>query len=266
MKTSAHALPAPGTCSSDLRESVKVTKWTAVAGRTVYFGHQSVGRDIIAGIVRLNEEHQVGLRVVHTSDPTSIDAPAFVHFRAGNNRDYASKNAALLRLLNARSHPDGAIVLLKYCYVDILLRADSDVLFAAYAEMVETINFEHPDVTVVHATIPLTTVEGLFLAGARRFLGRPTLREAAAARHRYNELMRAAFSGDHSLFDLARIESMAPNGARATFRVAATAVETLARPNTTDGGHLSAACQQAAASALLDVLALAIMKSRARVV
>jgi hypothetical protein len=169
-------------------------------------------------------------------------------------------------LLKARSCPDGAIVLLKYCYVDIVRPADSDMLFAAYSEMVETISFEHPDVTLVHATIPLTTVEGLLLAGARRFLGRPTLRAAAAARHRYNELMRAEFSVDQPFFDLARIESTTPNGGVATFRVSETSVETLAPPNTTDGGHLTPQCQEAAAWALLDVLGAAITKSRARVV
>jgi hypothetical protein len=237
----------------------------AIAGRTVYFGHQSVGRDVIAGVARLNDEQALGLRIIQTADPSSVAGPAFIHFRAGINRDYASKNAALLRMLQERSQPDGAIVLLKYCYVDLTASADSDAVFAAYSEMVETITFEHPDVTLVHTTIPLTTVESLVSAGAKQFLGRPTFREAAVARHRYNALVRAEFGGDQPLFDLARVESTRPDGTLATFKTADAWIETLASENTSDGGHITPECQLTAAAALLNVLVEAIRASRARV-
>jgi len=119
-------------------------RWGAVAGRTIYFGHQSVGRDLIAGIKRLNHDGAIGLSLIQTEDPTSLTGPAFVHFLAGSNRDYASKNAALLRLLKTRKQADEAIVLLKYCYVDIGGDLDPDTLFSAYCEMMETIQSSIP--------------------------------------------------------------------------------------------------------------------------
>jgi hypothetical protein len=239
-------------------------RWANVASRTIYFGHQSVGRDVMAGLSRLNEDRGLALRVVQTDNPGSLTGPAFVHFMAGNNRDYASKNAALLRLLEARHRENEAIVLLKYCYVDINNGRDADSVFAAYCEMAETIQFEHPDVTLVHTTIPLTTVESLIRARSRQLLGRPTLRRAAIARHRYNELVRAEFAGNQPIFDLARIEATRSNGTLATFMARDSLIEILAPENTWDGGHLSTRCQLATAAALLDVLADVIVGSSAR--
>src|SRR5712671_2835411 len=93
------------------------SRWSVIAGRTVYFGHQSVGSGVVAGVARLKQRHALPLRVVHTGDPAAVSGPAFVHFLVGDNRDYASKNAALLRLLDSRTRAERPVVLLKYCYV-----------------------------------------------------------------------------------------------------------------------------------------------------
>jgi hypothetical protein len=230
------------------------SRWSAIADRTVYFGHQSVGSGVIAGVEELRAEHALPLRIVQTRDPATVAGPAFVHFLAGQNRDYASKNASLLRLLESRTRAQRPVVVLKYCYADITCPADTITMFEAYCDTVDTIQFEHPDVSIVHTTIPLTTVETTFKWRSKQFLGRPTRREAAVARHRYNELVRAEFSGAEPIFDLAKVESLRPDGMFAGFSVGGCMVETLAPHNTYDGGHLNVRCQKAAAEALLDVL------------
>jgi hypothetical protein len=233
------------------------TKWSVVAERTIYFGHQSVGIGIVSGVERLGEELALPLRIVQTREPETVTGPAFVHFLAGQNRDYGSKNAALLRLLESRTRAERPVVLLKYCYVDIDSSADADTMFVAYRDTVEMIHFEHPDVTVVHATIPLTTVESAFKAAGRKVLGRPTRREAAVGRHRYNELVRAEFAGSEPIFDLAKVEATRPDGSLAGFTTGAKRIETLAPENTCDGGHLNPRCERVTAEALLEVLASA---------
>jgi len=230
------------------------SRWSVIAERTVYFGHQSVGTGVVAGVERLAQEHSLRLRVVQAREPATVTGPAFVHFLAGQNRDYASKNAAVLRLLESRTRTQRPVVLLKYCYLDINSPADPATMFEAYRDTVDTIQFEHPDVTVVHATVPLTTVESAFKSGARQLFGRPTQREAAVARHRYNELVRAEFKATEPIFDLAKVESTQPDGMVAGFTSGGCMVETLAPHNTYDGVHLNARCQRAAAEALLDVL------------
>ena len=194
------------------------------------------------------------MKLVETYEPSAILQPAFVHFRAGRNMDPASKNAAMLRMLESRPRADRAIVLLKYCYVDIDRRTDVNAVFAGYQAMVRTIRTRYPDVTIVHSTVPLTTVESSAKARAKELLGRPSLRQDAIARQRYNELVRAAYAHREPLFDIARIES----GYRRTpvgFDANGKRVETLALEYTTDGGHLNERGQELVAKELLSVLA-----------
>jgi len=230
------------------------SRWSVIADRTVYFGHQSIGNAVVAGVEELTREHVLPLRVVQTRDPAAVTGPAFVHFLAGQNRDYASKNAAVLRLVESRARAQRPVVLLKYCFVDLYAPADAPTMFEAYCDTVEAIQFEHPDVTVVHSTIPLTTVEGTFKSGAMQFAGRPTRREAAIARHRYNELVRAEFTDAQPIFDLARVEATQLDGTLAGFTAGGCMIETLASDNTDDGSHFNARCQRAVAETLLDVL------------
>ena len=136
---------------------------------------RGVGNAIVAGVEGLKQEHSLPLRVVQTREPATVTGPAFVHFLAGLNRDYASKNAAVLRLLETKTRAQNPLVLLKFCYVDIDSPTDPGTMFEAYRDTVDTIQSEHPDVTVVHATIPLTTVESAVKSSAKQFLGRPTM-------------------------------------------------------------------------------------------
>jgi hypothetical protein len=234
-------------------------RWSVIAQRTIYFGHQSVGTSVCAGVEELSQAHGMPLQVVRTRDPEAFPGPAFVHFLAGRHRDYASKNASLLRLLESSTRARDPIVLLKYCHGDISSFHESTMLFDAYCETVDAIRFEHPDVTLIHATIPLvTTIESL-RERAKRYMGRPTARESAIARHRYNELVRNEFGLSEPIFDVARIQSTGVGGTRAGFNADGTVIETSAVENTSDGGSdLSASCRIAAAESLLEVISTAI--------
>jgi hypothetical protein len=170
--------PEPG---ENGRRSRTASRWSVIAERTVYFAHQSVCTGVIAGVEELKAEYALPLRVVQTRDPATVTGPAFVHFFAGQNRDYASKNAAMLRLLESRTRAPRPVVVLEYCHLDINSLADSATMFEAYRDTVDTIQFEHPDVTVVHATVPLPMVETVFRWRAKQFLGRPTRRQSAVA-------------------------------------------------------------------------------------
>jgi len=235
--------------------STDAERWRTVAKRAVYFGHQSVGDNIAAGIERLNSDLKLGLRLVQTHEPSAVSHPAFVHFHAGRNQDPSSKNAAIVRMLESRPRPDQAIVLLKYCYVDIDHDRDVEAMFSAYQATVRNIRARFPDVTIVHSTVPVTTVETAMKAQAKQLLGKPSVRQAAITRQRYNALVRAAFAGREPLFDIARIESTGPNHERVFFDAKGQKIETLAPEYTSDGGHLNERGQALVAKELLNVLA-----------
>jgi hypothetical protein len=249
------SLHEPEPCAAeDLTSSPRPSRWSLVARRTVYFGHQSVGSDVCAGIRDLATDYSLPLTLVQTREPESVTGPAFVSFLAGRHRDYASKNAAMLRLLESPTRARNPLVLLKYCYGDITSPSEYRMLFDAYRDTVDTIEFEHPDVALIHSTIPLTTVESGFKARTKRYLGRTTRRDAALGRHRYNELLRAEFGGFEPIFDIAQVQALNADGTISGFASDGSKIETLAVENTAGGTDLNPRCRRLAAEALLDLL------------
>jgi hypothetical protein len=227
-----------------------------LATRRIYFAHQSVGGNIVAGIERLRATHAApGLRLVETREAASVDGAAFVHFLAGRNADPASKNADFLAALDARPARDGGIALLKYCYLDIQASSDPAQVFADYKATVAAAHARHPDLTIVHVTMPLTTDEGAAKALVKRVMGRASGRDIARKRQQYNDLLRREYAGREPVFDLAALESTRPGGERVAFRQGGETIATLAPDYTDDGGHLNAVGQQVAAERLLTFLA-----------
>ena len=229
-----------------------------LAALRIYFAHQSVGSNVVAGLERIGRDTPgLGLRTVLTRDPELLTgAPAFVHFLAGRNGDPASKNADFIRMLDRRPKRDSAIAMLKYCYIDASSSMSAAEIFAAYQGTIATVRQRHPDVRIVHATMPLTTVETGAKAAVKRAFGRiEDNRAEAVKRHRFNQLMRGAYATKEPLFDIAALEARRPDGSPSFFIADGEAIPTLARELTWDGGHLNDVGQRLAAEALVEVLA-----------
>lgn len=237
---------------------VTSAEWDRLAGRRIFFGHQSVGDNLMEGVARIvATEPRIRLRVEKSDRPTFADGPALVHALIGRNYEPESKSAAFLDALSGEDTPD--VALYKLCYVDIGPTTDPDALFADYVRTVERAQSLHPALTIVHVTVPLMTarpatgVKGF----ARRVLGRGPSPEIDnnVKRNRYNALLRARYAGRAPVFDLARIESTHPDGSRSYFLRGADTVYTLAPELTTDGGHLNELGQRLAAEGFLALLA-----------
>ncbi len=76
-------------------------------------------------------------------------------------------------------------------------------------------------------------------------------------RDEYNRLLRATYAGREPIFDLARIESTAPDGRLVTVTWDGITVPAMAPEYTVDGGHLNALGRQRAAREFIAVLAQA---------
>src|SRR5438105_8712607 len=65
---------------------VSPAEWNALANRRVFFGHQSVGANIVAGITDILSSHpEIPIRVVESKDlPGSVIA-GFYHAKIGRN-------------------------------------------------------------------------------------------------------------------------------------------------------------------------------------
>ena len=221
----------------------------------IFFGHQSVGANIVQGIQELMaDDTRLKLKVLASADPASISGPAFVETSIGRNTDPASKDAAFASIVNNDLGSQHAVAMYKYCYVDINASTDVRQLFENYKERIDLLQRAHPTLTIVPITVPLTTVEPATEAWIKSAAGRTTMRAAEAKRNEFNNLLRRAYADKEPIFDLAEAESTRPDGSRSYFMSGNEKIYTLAAEYTSDGGHLNAAGRRAAAQRLLTVL------------
>ena len=225
-----------------------------LAAARIYFGHQSVGGNVIEGLREVDPESGAGpLKIVHSRDLAS-GGPALFEFTIGENGRPESKMKDFAAALEQIDDAAPAIAIFKYCYLDVTPATDVDQLFASHRKALNEMRARHPNLVFVHVTAPLTTVETGPRFLVKRLLGKPTSREANVNRNRFNAMLRAEFPGE-PIFDLAKVESTRPDGSRSFFRDGADIVYVLAPELTDDGGHLNAAGRRAAADEFTAVLA-----------
>lgn len=232
---------------------VPASAWSRLAARRIFFGHQSVGYNIMAGVGSLlSSRPEIGLNVVE-SVPTA--AAGFYHGKVGRNTAPESKLDEFAGIVERAPWPDGGIAMVKLCYVDVHPGSDPEALFAAYRQKMSDLSARRPEVTFVHFTLPLTAARRSFSHWKNRLLGRATHEDVNAIRNRYNDLLLEAYENREPVFDVARLESTLPDGSRSFLERGTERVYTLTREYTDDGGHLNAAAQRFVAERLLVFLA-----------
>ena len=235
-------------------QDVTGAQWTALAHRRVFFGHQSVGQNIMDGVAEVLTSHpEIGLKVVESENLAG--EPAFYHARVGRNEYPLEKIGELVQVADRAFGTGNGVVMVKLCYADAQPGTDARALFEAYRRQIETLRARHPGVTVVHFTMPLTVSEGRKEYFKKKFLLRVTDRDRNVVRNRYNRLLLAYYGGKEPVFDIARLESTRPDGSRLFFMQGADTVYSLAREYTPDGGHLNEVARHTMAEQLLIFLA-----------
>lgn len=232
-------------------------EWNALASRRIYFGHQSVGRDIMQGVRRvLDENPSIPLRTVQADDPNSVEGPGFIEGQVGQNTQPETKTAGFVSAMeNGFADEAGSVAMYKFCYVDVNTGTDPEQLFRDYEAAIDELQRRHPELTVVHFTLPLHLATDGLREQARTLLGRSTQIRLNMIRNRYNELLRERYSGTEPVFDIALLESTRPDGTQAYISYGGRKVYMLAPEWTYDGGHLTDAAQNHVAERLLVFLA-----------
>jgi hypothetical protein len=226
-----------------------------VSQRSIFFGHQSVGDNILDGLNRLGASAGVPLRIAAVSSAGAIAPGNLGHVFVGENRNPLGKLKAFERAF--AKQPSGVdIAVVKLCYLDFTPETDATRLFEAYRSTLTQLKRGNPGTVFVHVTTPLTQVESGVKALVKRVLGRaPYGMVENLRRAEYNELLRKEYAGKEPLFDLARLESIAPDGAPQTAEWNGKTAPVLAAAYTSDGGHLNDTGKLRAARELVSVLA-----------
>ncbi|MFO1077533.1 MAG: hypothetical protein U1E73_07390 [Planctomycetota bacterium] len=227
-------------------DSSLVAALRTMAGARVWFGHQSVGGNILDGIAALAEEAGVPFRVEDAAIGANGQPVAkFEDFARRAERDPA----------------DGLqLMAMKLCYVDLPPETDVAALLVAYRGAVERARKARPGLRILHVTPPLTVRPTGLKTGLRRLIGSSVWGDQCNLRRlEFAEGLRRMFTAD-PIFDLAAAESTAPTGVREQHPVGGRTVPALWGGYTDDGGHLNETGKRVVARAFVQALAAALTK------
>jgi hypothetical protein len=234
--------------------------WERLAQTRIYFGHHSVGSNLLAGVSDIRRaKPQVRLDVVEETDLARLERPVLAHSAVGANRDPESKIRDFVARIESAGPRGVDIALLKFCYVDVTAATRVDELFETYRDAMAGLAKKFPATMFVHVTVPLTTPEAGLKAGVKRLLGkRPWGYDDNLARARYNAKLRAEYRGKGPFLDLAAAESTLPDGTTVAVNAGGETVPYLPSCYTSDGGHLNEVGRVAVARSLICTLAEAV--------
>ncbi len=114
------------TSMAESRATITRDQWEAVGRRLVFFGHQSVGDNILDGLRHLSQTSGWSALTFVEIDRTPVaSSAAFIHARIGQNGDPQSKINAFRQALESGLGAKVDVAMMKFCFWDI--RHDTDV-------------------------------------------------------------------------------------------------------------------------------------------
>jgi hypothetical protein len=217
-----------------------------LAQRAIFFEHASVGSNVEDGLDGLRDlvsgpRPTIRPAVNGTVGASTIAAALapgqfFGNWFPSQNGYPFAKISTFESLMTGGVGAKAEIAMMKFCFTD-LPTSDGGVtatsVFNAYKAMMDRLQAAYPNVKFVHWTMPLTT-DG---AGSN------------GPREAFNALIRSTYG--NQVFDLALVESTAPDGSRVTDG----GVPSIYSGYTGDGGHLNSAGCDKVARALVAHLA-----------
>ena len=237
---------------------VPAQAWEKLASKRIYFGHQSVGLNIMQGVRDLVADNpSIRLNVLDLKEGMALGSGGvFAHGPVGKNQQPATKLDDFRKNIEGESTQGIDIAFLKFCYVDIVETTDVPALVADYKARMDELKKRHPGTVFVHLTVPLITDRPSIKNAIKKFLGRGGSECAENIRkNEYNGILLKEYGGKESVFDLAKIESTRGDGTRVTCTINGKTFFCLNPVYTDDGGHLNAKGRKVVAAHLLAFLA-----------
>jgi hypothetical protein len=241
-------------------EDVPGEYWAKLAGKKIFFGHQSVGYNIIDGLKDIiNERDYIKLNIVETSESTAFDRPVFAHSRVGMNTKPFSKIEHFKKVIDSGVGSKVDIAFFKFCYVDIMRDSDPREIFDGYKTAMEELKDRYPETKFLHITVPIRSapkgIKKNIKQSVKSLIGEPGFLEDNMMRRSFNELLRKTYSKTEPFFDLALIESLNTSGFGCYVLKGTEKVNVMAPEYTEDGGHLNSLGRRKLAEQLLIILA-----------
>jgi hypothetical protein len=221
----------------------------------IFFGHQSVGANIVEGIRDLLEQHkEIPLTLISLSDSNKITTSFFADAKVGYNTNYESKCSGFSDAINHIFAGNLDIAVLKFCYIDISHTTDIHRMLAYYKATVDSLKDRYPRISFVYVTDPLMHQNPWWKRMVLRVLGRDDYSvEDNIRRNEFNRLLLQEFAGK-PVFDLAAAESTYPDGSKESFGSNGNTYTALVPMYTDDGAHLNRLGRIVVARAMIKML------------
>ncbi len=226
-------------------------------GQSIFFGHQSVGYNIIDGIDSIVNEIEPGaISIVESREPSRSHAAGIAHSPIGSNEDPASKITEFRELIEGGMGDELNVAMFKFCYVDINQETDIDALFSSYRDTMRELESAYPKTTFVYATVPLREVNMGLKAKIKRWLGKEVWGDTDnIQRNALNAKLRGAFAAGGRLADIAAWESTYPSGLGHQVELGGDSYSALIPEYSADGSHLNTHGSRVVAARMLQFLA-----------
>lgn len=238
---------------NDITDSV----WEKLAGKKIFFGHHSVGRNIIDGMKDLIIENpQMKLKIAESYDLSAFQHGVFAHGSVGKNTDPKSKGDEFVKFIEDGIGKKVDTAFFKFCYVDITAKTDVHKVFEDYKKTISYLKEKYPTVSFIHITCPLRTTQTTWKTWLKKIIGKEEIWEYDdnIRRNDFNALMIEKYAQMDTIFDIAKIESTRSNGERVSFSKDGKVYYHLAPEYTYDGGHLNEAGRKKVAEQLILLL------------
>jgi len=226
-----------------------------IAINRVFFGHQSVGSNILDGIKDQATNSTINLGIHTLSQHKQLET-GITHSRIGTNQDPISKFRAFDLLLEEGVASSADLALLKLCYIDINSETDTNSLFDTYSSFSEKWRANFPELPIVICTVPLTYQRRSIIGKTLSLLGQKSKNSLDnLTREQFNKRLKE-YHGPAHCFDLAQLEATMPDGSCSY--APRTKIPQLYPGYTSDGGHLSSEGKTHIARALIQFLSAAL--------
>ncbi|MCG7909123.1 MAG: hypothetical protein JAY82_05035 [Candidatus Thiodiazotropha taylori] len=237
-----------------------ITDLQTVQKARVFFGHQSVGNNIISGLQQLAEKSGFGLNIVDLASIQAESQPSgLLHGPIGENRKPVSKCRDFERIIDQQLSDKVDFALFKFCYIDVNRNTDIENLFRVYRFTLDRLMENHPQIRFIHSTIPVRCSPSTLDVRLKELVGKLLGKKNNSKldnfqRNQYNRLLIETY-GQDQVIDIAGAQATGRNGHRESFKMQGVVNHALLEEYSSDGGHLNELGQRQVARSFAHQLA-----------
>ena len=188
--------------------------WERLAKKKIFFGHHSVGNNIINGVVDLQKEHlEIRLNIVKSHDASQFSSPIFAHSPVGSNTDSSSKIKEFDVFIRNGIGACADMAFFKFCFVDVVRGTDIRQLFEEYKTVISKIQQDYPDLMVLHCTVPLQVHKISWKTVVKNSMNFTSWKYTDnVRRNEFNMMLLEEYGRSGKVFDLALFEATRQDG------------------------------------------------------